>query len=516
MAKEKIKKIDKFFGGMVRDDKSVITGAAYNIEELDIMGNADYVQAEQIFSNYALPATTEIYSFTADYADTVYGYGKSTSNNAVRIVSVVNGGSNNPGTFSTLSTSADTTNVCYPSSPVQYFKTTEASPHWLYYLTINGSTVTMKRQHVDGTGETSSDFASTTMTLTGLDGSYDMLSMRVIYGSLYITNGNFVAKVDKDGVFTNNSFTLAKDWEIADIVAVGNFGLILARNINRLINQSKGFWWDLTAATQADDQFSIPFGGPQWIVNHKETVKMMFAMNGTARFYQLSGAFQGAVPIEIPGIYLGNVADETSTIRISPPKCMSFKDNILYFGVYKTDKTGVYAMAQIDSNKPHALWLSKRFDTTSYALHTPLGLHIQGPNYYGAYSDNGTNENVICKSNNSPSRSTSGVYESIYIDDGEPLNNKDMKAVFISCKPLPVSSSISVYTAQNYGAYTQRFQADATSIITTGSVLGRFIAPETNAKVLQVKVVLVSNGANSPQLTQIGLHIITQEGPANK
>ena len=43
--KEFLKPILEFFGGIVRDDKSITLGAAFNIEELDIFANKDFIQA---------------------------------------------------------------------------------------------------------------------------------------------------------------------------------------------------------------------------------------------------------------------------------------------------------------------------------------------------------------------------------------------------------------------------------------------------------------------------------------
>ena len=116
MTKEKLKKIDKFYGGITRDEKSKLQGVASNVEELDIFTNADYIQPEQIFSGYTLPASSEVYAYTSGSDDTVYALGKETGASKVRIFSVASGSGTNPGTLSTLFTSADTTNLSYSVS----------------------------------------------------------------------------------------------------------------------------------------------------------------------------------------------------------------------------------------------------------------------------------------------------------------------------------------------------------------------------------------------------------------
>lgn len=502
MTKEKLKKIDKFYGGITRDEKSKLQGVASNVEELDIFTNADYIQPEQIFSGYTLPASSEVYAYTSGSDDTVYALGKETGASKVRIFSVASGSGTNPGTLSTLFTSADTTNLSYSVSPLQFFRTSETPTDYLYYCTIATSTVVLKRYSISGASE------STVGTLTQLNGSYDRISMRVVYGELLITAGKYIAKVDKDGVFTEDAFTLPNEWISVDICPAATSAIILTRNVNRNVNFCKGYWWDLTSPEQFDDSFSIPSGGPQWIVNHKETIKMMTAINGFARIYQLSGAFQGSVPLELPGIVIGNVATETATQPISPAKTVCEKDKILYFGLWKTDKTGVYAVGQLDSDKPNAFILSKRYSTSSYATHKPTALFTLGPNFFGAFDDNGTNTAVICKTLNSPTRSSNAVYESVWMDDEDPSSNKQLTDVYLCTQPLPASTDIDLSVATDYGSYTEYFRGDATSLNTTSAVQGDFkIKGEGKKKVMKVKLAFTSNGSSAPKLTAILLRM---------
>lgn len=508
--KDKIKFISKFYGGITRDDKSKIVGVASNMEEIDIFANGDYFQAEQIFSSDTLPSSTEVYAYTAGRNDTVYTYGKETSGNKVRILSVASGGADNPGALSTLFTSSDGTNIAYEPSPIQYFLSSENADGFLYYLTNNSGTISLKRYNITTSSE------STVGTLTGLDGSFDRCFMKEIFGELMVGNGKYIAKIDKDGVFTEKAFTLPSEWEAVDLIPVSDVGLIIARNVNRLVNFSKGYWWDLTSSTQFDDSFNIPMGGAQWIVNHQETVKFMCAINGVARFFQLSGAFPGAVPLELPGMSLTNIGAETSTQPISAPKTVGTKDRILYFGLFKTDKTGVYAIGKLDSDKPNALLLSKRFSTSDYSLQKPTSLLVHGSNFYASYSENGTNTAVRCETNNSPTRSSNAVYESIWIDDGNPLSNKDLKQVFITSYPLVASTSVAVSVANNYGSYTSVTRPDGTTFNTASGVMGYFDVKQAQKKVYKIKLALTSSTTSTPKITGIGMIMSSDDKPATK
>lgn len=507
---EKLKVIKTFYGGIVRDEKSKINGGASNIEELDILTNADYFQAEQIFSSDSMPASTEVYSYCSGPTSIVYGYGKETGANKIRIVSVANGGSDNPGSFATLFTGADTDDLAYKISPIVFHRTTESNTDYLYYLTKNSATIKLWRYDITGADE------EEVGTLTGLDGTDDRISMKVMFGELIITNGKFIAKVDKDGVFTNDAFTLPNDWVAVDLIPVSDVCIILARYLDKNVNYCKGYWWDLTSTTQVDDSFNIPSGGPQWIYNHQENILIMCAINGKARFFQLSGAFPGAVPQELPGIELRNVGVEADQQPVSSSKMIGEKDKILYFAVFKTDKTGIYALGRMDSDKPRAFFLSKRFATTSYATHSPTGFFLLGPNYYGAFSDNGTASTVRCESNNSPARSSSGIYESIVIDDDAPHMDKQSTGVFVACQPLPASTDVNTSFAKDYGSYSEVFRPNNTSLNTTGAVQGIFEVTNGKGKSFKIKLELVSNGVDSPKVTALGLKMSSNKQPAHK
>jgi hypothetical protein len=524
MGEEKTKLINKFYGGIVRDEKSTVTGSASNIEEIDIFTNKDYFQAEQIFSADALPASTEVYAYTSGSDDTVYGYGKETANSKIRIVSVASGGGSNPGAFATLFTGSDSTNLATPLSPVEFFKTTEVSNNTsLYFIKGTSTSWYISRynlgaaaeQRWTGTAWSGSGSWDSNSQLTGLNGTFMRPTMRIIYGELYICNGNLIAKVDEDGTFDNAAFTLPNDWEAVDIVAVGSSAIILARNISRTVNYTKGYWWDLTTDEQFDDSFTIPMGGPQWIYNHREMLKIFCSLNGKARIYQMQ-PYAGAMPVELPGISIDNTGTETSTQPVSPSKMVHAKENVLYFGLFKTDKSGLYALGRLDSDKPEAYILSKRFHTTSYATHSPTGGLIQGANFYAAFSDNGTASTARCETLNSPDRSSNAVYETIVVDDGNPLNDKAIKSIQITTQPLVASTDVDVHVASEYGSYSQVYRADGTSLNTTSATTGEFKPKLGNAKTWKVKLALTSSGTSSPKVTAIGMTIVSLSKSARK
>src|SRR3990167_4272410 len=284
--------ISLFYSGIQRDEKSKVIGGCFNMEEIDPFANKDYIQAEQINSADSMPSETEIYAYATGDDDTVYGYGKKTTATVgtVRLVSVATGGADNPGAFGALFTSADTTNLATLVSDLKFLRDTAASnPTSLYYIQGASATWYLSRYNIGATAEQTwngsawaAGTANASSQLTGIVGSFDRPTMKVIFGELYICNGQYIAKVDKDATFTEKKFTLPKEWEAIDIIGVADIFLILCRNKNRLANYSKAFWWDGVSASQFNDSFALQAGVPLWIVNHQERIKIAAASNGGA------------------------------------------------------------------------------------------------------------------------------------------------------------------------------------------------------------------------------------------
>lgn len=504
---DKTKIINTFYGGIARDDKSKLVGVCSNIEEVDIFTNQDYVQAEQIMSADTLPLGSEIYAYDVGNDDTMYAYGKETTGGKVRLFSVANGGTDNPGDFTTLFTSADATNLATIVSDLKFHKTSETGNNFLYYIAGTGSTWYLKRYRIDTAAE------SSVGQLTGLTGSFDRPTMKRFYGELFVCHGQYVAKVDDDGVFTEKAWTLPNSQIAVDIIPVSDVAIVLSRNQNRFINSSIGYWWDLESTTQFDDRFHIPMGGAQWITNWKEKIIIFCGINGVGKFYQLSGAYPGAQPLEMSDKLLLNVGVETTTQPISSAKMIGYKDGILYFELFKTDKTGIYALGQLDYNKQIALTLAKRFDTSDYSLHKPYALFIQGPNFYGAFSDNATADLCRCESNNSPSRSSNALIETIWIDDDKPLQKKQLIRAYLTSYPLSANTSLDLRVASDYSSsYTQIKRADDTIFNTANGLFGLFRPATFKDKlVFKAKVLFTSSTTNSPKLVGIGLRMLIKD-----
>lgn len=501
--KDELKLYTQFFGGIVRDDKATNPGAMSNVEELDILENANFVRPTLIMSGDTVPANVEFYAFCVDDADTGYAYGKNTSSGKAVIYTKSTISANSPGSWTLLVTSAGNGNIL---SPIEYHKVTESGTTNKYVYYVAG-TNTLYRYGPLGGSPTETTVG--TLSQIGGTGFYDRITFRRFYGTLYITDGIYIASVDDNAVFTEKKFTLPFDVYAVDIAPASDVAVILCRYSDRNTNKAIGYWWDLVSPTTFDDHFDIPMGGPQWIFNYKQTIIWLCATNGIAKPFQLSSPNPGAVVIPFPGILVQNVATEGDTQPISPVKSTFTKDDQFYFALYKTDKTGIYSIGKLDYQYPIAFWLAKRFATTDYSKHAPIAAASFGQNIWGAFADNGTNSTSSCLAA-SAARSSNAVIESTWQDNNEPMNLKDVKKGYMSTYPVPSGCSATLSIAADYGSYQSLTTAGGVvhNILNAVRAIFRAISMH-NKLVFKWKVTFASSGSSCVKLAAVAIRMET-------
>lgn len=571
----KISRINKWMGGISHNDKSDIVGACLNCEELDIFTNPSFIQPETIFGSESVSSpltsvtssgttatatstnqhglttgdsvtisganeaayngtftvtvtngTVFTYTMLSDPVDTatgtivatystarkVLGYAVDDSDTAYMLTSSQDGDAmiwklttasvTDPGSWVFL---FESTNDAHPNGNIIWHKWDDGSSY-LYYPTVSGSTVTLRKLLISGPTE------SSVGTLAGLDGTGDRVPMIRLNGELYVGNGKYIANIDDDGVFTGTNFTIALStgWEVVDFDPIGDELMLLCRSTEDSKNVSKIFFWDKTASTGSNDEINIPMGGPQIISNHSEVVRVFCAKNGILRVYELLGK----LPVETHK--LDSIATETSAQAIIPCQTKFIKDNILYFGLWKTDKAGLYAIGQAGPRLPVALVLSRRFDTSAYTAHKPQAAIAFGPNFYLSFDDNGTSDIKRIEGNNSPTRSSNAVYESIVIDAGSPEYNKEWRGFILNAKSMPSSCSIvfdiRTDNASSYDSNATQTLNSTNDYVDVGGASGmtgdRFWYRELTSvvgRLAQIKLSFTSSTTTMPVLYSIGI-----------
>ena len=189
------------------------------------------------------------------------------------------------------------------------------------------------------------------------------------------------------------------------------------------------------------------------------------------------------------------------------------KDDVLYFGLWKTDKTGIYALGQLDANT-YALWLAKRYSTTDYSEHYPYGARAYGGKIFAAYNDNGTEKSQFCDPLTA-NRSSQAILQSVWDDDGQPMNPKDLIRAYVESYPIQPGCSLDIYVASDYSTtFTQMKQAGGMIMNILNAIFGIFrLSNVLNKKPFQWKVLFTSKQLTMTTLaaaiTSTGQTIIT-------
>jgi hypothetical protein len=318
----------------------------------------------------------------------------------------------------------ESANDVHPNSTPAWHKWASGADY-LYYPTISGTTVTLRKL-----GDLTTASETSIGVLTGLSGSSDRCQMKRAFGELFGLNGNYIFKVGNDGTFTEKAFTLPTDLTAVSMDIRGDLMYILCKYVNAGVNKSRIVVWDLSSTSQPVQLIDIPMGGPQWIVNHQDMLRLLCAKVHLGRIFEIQGGYIPVVTHEILNMQL-----ETAAQSVSPVSCLQIDDKNVHFALYKTDKCGMYALGRTEDGYPLALCLFRRWATTDYQLHTPRAHFIVNFNVYGAFLDNATEKSERLEGNAGPTRSANAVYESIFLDSNAIDIVKDWKGFILTTKP---------------------------------------------------------------------------------
>lgn len=485
-------RVKPFYGGIVVGERDRNIGTASNVEELDIFTNPDYVQPETIFS-----ADSVIENGAWDFADDGTSvYAISESGGKAKIWKRANAMTSGLGstTWAAYKVSSQNSNQ---DSFLECLEWDDGTKH-LYYVV--GTNSLYKYGDIAGSpNETSVG------TLTGVSDANGRLPSLIRQGELFIGHGKYVARVDGTGTYTNAAFTLPAGWRVVDMENVANNIALLCSPSSQSSGESAIFYWDATATTGFIDSVFIPSGNPQAIKNHTESLRVFCVSGGAAnaklRIFELLGK-KPFLTHELTNIDVDYQTPAGAYNWSVSPKTMAIVDNILYFGIAKTDKTGIYALGQAQEDKPLALVLSRRCSTTDYSNHYPIAMYATGKDLLlSAYDGNVSgwlHQQMVYAS---ASRSSNAIYESVVIDDGKPEVAKrwDKFTAITGSMPSGCSILVSGRVDSTSDGYTQ---------LQTFSTQGKtyYTAPVNfNGKALQIKASFTSNGTSTPKLYQLGV-----------
>lgn len=497
-------RIKPFYGGIVVGERDRNIGTASNIEELDIFTNPDYMQPETIFSADGATIQYGASDFTDD-GTSIYALGNDNAGTPkAQIWKRANGMSNGLGSTTWASYKVSGQNALW-DSPLDCLTWDDGTQH-LYYVT--GTNALYKYGDIAGTPSEAS-----VGTLTGVSGANGRIPSLIRQGELFIGHGKYIAKVDGTGTYTNAAFTLPSGWKVVDMENVANNIAILCSANSQSSGTSAVFYWDASSTTGFIDAVYIPTGNPQAIINHSESIRVFCVSGGTGvaklRIFELLGK-KPLLTHELTSIDIDyNTPTGAYNYSVSP-RTMSIIDNVLYFGVARTDKAGIYALGQVQEDKPLALALSRRCHTTDYANHYPIALYGSGKDMLLAMYDSNTSATWRHQAMvySTATRSSNAVYESVIIDDSKPEVNKKWEKITAVTSSMPASCGITV------SARVDTTSASYTSI--TGGTFNTasktyYTSPMNfNGKALQVKAAFTSNSTDCAKLYQLAVTAVEE------
>lgn len=414
-------RINRWYGGITVSDLDNSPGAHLNMEEVDILRDKNSVEPTTIFSADST-ITRKITGYDIDDADSLWALGRDASGTPkAEIWKKTTASADSPGSWSSYKTSAENSNAFSdikwhrykidisgitrssttatvttsanhglttgddieiqgsnqtdynitanitvtgvttftytvansPTTPATGTMSCLAS--FLFYVTGNNQLIRLGATP-DGTTEFTADRAGTEMILEDLGTADDRIPMLRYAGRFFIGHGQYISQVDNGGVFIPKDFTLPDGWEAVSMEPFDNSIGILCRNVNNKVGHGKVYYWDLVATTGFLAEVTIPMGGPQIIMNHREVPWVIAAQNGTMRSYIILDSSARRQHT------LYDISTETDTQAIVPDACKFITEDAMYFGLWKTDKTAMYSIGQVDSGFPYALYLAKRFN----------------------------------------------------------------------------------------------------------------------------------------------------------
>lgn len=528
----KLNRIDRWYGGIVTGDKDKKDGGCLNAEELDIFSNPDYVQPETVLSadTSITTGTYGVYGFTTDKSNNLYAISDDAAGTPkVKIWKLSSAAGDNPGDFAAYKTSAYNARASgYANNIIWHAWGSPITNSYLYYIGGTNSLIRLGDIEAAGTTEATTDSGATTMTITGLTAATKYVPFKRVNAELFIGAGQYISKVDSDGVFTDQAFTIPNEWEIVDFDGLGDELYILARNVRSGDNSCKIFIWDKVSLQTIEDEIMIPMGGPQTLFNHNEVMRVICAQNNKLRIYELVSL----VPVKTHEIACRtDLAEAAVDGFVASGKAVFSKNNIIYIGMAGTlvngKNAGLWAIGKTEDSKPLALVLAKRFintNATGTKVHTPLAAIAVGPNIYTSYKDyvsTAAYKLLRVEENNSPARSSSAIYESIWIDAGMPEHNKSWPGMMVVARAMPASCSVKFdATMDNSSSVDSVINADSSFTLSssndqviTGNIADRFWQrniTSLHGRRIQIKLTFTSNSTDCAQLYSVS--ILSDEG----
>ena len=493
-----------FFGGMSRlCSEGLNKYRFYNGEDIDIFSEMNYIQPSIIFQIDNILDTYNVTGFTMGSTGKLYALGQNATPKATVNYRTTPSGAS-PTDWTALFIS-DNYPATHNYSPITAFQTTETTKkEYLYYHTSSGTAFSSGTAYLSRYGDLLGSPTETVTfgTLTGLNET-DKLCHLVHNGELFVANGNKVTRVTSVGNFVEATYTLPSGLRVVDMIPMvlttgGDYLALLCSDSNNP-NQSQVIIWDIVATSGYIAKVRIPVAKPQWI----QKVGSIYLIagvnpNNKLEIYALSGLISTDSPIF--------VIDDVSYSLTRPVSSVNTKytmGNVFHFGVEGTTKSGIYAISEVEEDKP-AMTLLHRCATTDYSKHRPLALLVTSDAKYLSYYDNGNYRVAICNAQN-PTYSSNAVLDTLLYHANTPYVDKSWEMFQIGIESLPIGCSIGITARKNLTDSFANINSSLSEVSTAYTELQDIFIEGFMGRQLQLRLSFTSNVTSRAKVRFIGL-----------
>lgn len=352
--------------------------------------------------------------------------------------------------------------------------------NYIYWAT----NTSLARAEFNGTefGAATQDYKTT------LD-AYPYHPMENASGSLMIGNGEFLAKVDYDGDFTNAAVNLRPGNIIKCLEERDDYAIIGTERND--LSEKAHIWAWISNATN-------------WIHKKKIPVKGINALIDTERLL-LQGGKNGE-------IFTSDFASTSPVLAVpNSGECNNQVDvynDLALFGMYggtDADKVGIYSYGRRNQNRQFALNLEFRLaPTVAGSTVTEIGgVWVNSSTVFASWqtTDGSTIEYGVDMVSSS-TRATARL-EGLEFDGNQPHMRKTYESEKILMEPLPAGCSLNVIykkSREDNFRYAMVADGSGTTYSVEGSDEAEFLIGES-AKIFEMGLVLNPSGTLTPEIT---------------
>jgi len=312
---------------------------------------------------------------------------------------------------------------------------------------------------------------------------------------LYIGDKNYLAKVD-GGLFTANALDIKTPLRIKSLGKI-NTDLLIGTYVNNNINLTEIFRWNTTSKISFSSSDEIPEVGINAFIPTDNFVLVNAGRKGNLYLYN----GEKLEPFKrIPGNWTG------TNEAIVHPNAVTNLNGLPLFGISNVSGNpllqGIYSLGGYDRKYPKVLNLEYVISQGTLANLDIGAIAVVGNDILVSWKDNAAVPVAYGVDKLDTTAKFGGAYmESRIINvERSELKNCD---VFINYRSLPTGMDIVLKKSVNYGAFsTVTTVNDAKRMMKFAKVM------ITGAATLQLRIEVVVNGNNAPEIESVEVNLI--------